>query len=659
MGVHSAVNSIQMVCCNDEIWYHKLCLKKSAFAFMNEFECPSCGNLDAFQENMLLNGIYVPKGDYLPNYDSVEEIELEEMLPAPKRRRVHKNWILERSFANKKEAMDAIKLEKCWSKYYTNNSSAGVRENFRCNAMKFRGKQCAAGRYLLFDSKSSAVHLYRSEEDHSHDDDECLKNSVNKIPAETEAEIRRLFDMHTKPKAILYNLVLNEKFVAPTKARLVTLLTKIRKEKFGAEKLNFGTLHKWLEECSNIPLDETDPFIVNFDIKIDDSNDENNEFRFFASSKRLLKTAVGIEILCTDATYKLNWQGFPVLLVGTTDSNRKFHLIGMCVSTHERSVDFEFIFRTVKNAIFDLFEAELKPDCVIADAAFAISNGYGKVFGDDSNVIMCWAHLRRAVAKKVCEFIRDKKQQNAFLFDLDKLQLSRSPEIFKFAAELFIEKWRAVSNDLAQYFGDEWITHHQNWYEGFRKKTPSTNNALESFNRVIKDEQTFRERLDISQFRFVLFNAIKQSSIEYVTGLNAINTGNPDIPLKLWTAGYNFARSNVKITSSKHGNRTMYSIPLSDEYNDEPPDSWIVFKDYRDSLNIAHTTFRTPVTTANWANGECDCSDFFKLYMCEHVIGVALRLKCLTVPLEAKTIPIGQKRKRGRPAKSKPALQKQ
>lgn len=138
--------------------------------------------------------------------------------------------------------------------------------------------EIAAGRHLLFDSKSSAIHLYRSEEDHSHDDDECLKNSVNKIPAETGAEIRRLFDMHTKPKAILYNLVLNEKFVAPTKARLVTFLTKIRKEKFGAEKLNFGTLHKWLEECSNIPLDDTDPFIVNFDIKIDDSNHHLKDF---------------------------------------------------------------------------------------------------------------------------------------------------------------------------------------------------------------------------------------------------------------------------------------------------------------------------------------------------------------------------------------------
>lgn len=73
--------------------------------------------------------------------------------------------------------------------------------------MKFRGKQCASGLYLLFDSRSADVLLYRSADAHSHDDEECAKNAVSNIPKETEAEIRKLFELNTKPKAILYNLV--------------------------------------------------------------------------------------------------------------------------------------------------------------------------------------------------------------------------------------------------------------------------------------------------------------------------------------------------------------------------------------------------------------------------------------------------------------------
>lgn len=108
--------------------------------------------------------------------------------------------------------------------------------------------------------------------------------------------------------------------------------------------------------------------------------------------------------------FVIYFQGHPLLLVGTTDSNRKFHLIGVCVSTHEKSADFQFIFQTIKDTTFTLFGTELKPLCLISDAAYSIKNGYVAVFGDDDSVIMCWAHLRRAAAKKVCNYIRDKKK---------------------------------------------------------------------------------------------------------------------------------------------------------------------------------------------------------------------------------------------------------
>lgn len=191
------------------------------------------------------------------------------------------------------------------------------------------------------------------------------------------------------------------------------------------------------------------------------------------------------------------------------------------------------------------------------------------------------------------------------------------------------------------------------------QKTPSTNNALESFNKVIKDEHTMRERLDLSQFRVVLFNMVKQWSIEYVANLNNINDGAPKIELELWTEGYNFARSNVQIQKKRNQNEIVHTLMLKDvdvtTVHDDSSE-WKSFNDYRKSLLRVHVKFEYPVTSENWMFATCDCREGFKLFICQHIIGIALRLKVATAPPEAKNIPIGQKRKRGRPAKAKPAL---
>lgn len=43
------------------------------------------------------------------------------------------------------------------------------------------------------------------------------------------------------------------------------------------------------------------------------------------TSKRLMDTCVRGRTLQTDATFKLNWEGLPVILTGVTDANRVFH----------------------------------------------------------------------------------------------------------------------------------------------------------------------------------------------------------------------------------------------------------------------------------------------------------------------------------------------
>lgn len=52
--------------------------------------------------------------------------------------------------------------------------------------------------------------------------------------------------------------------------------------------------------------------------------------------------------------------------------------------------------------------------------------------------------------------------------------------------KLFCEKWMAIEPEFVEYFRKEWLGVHCNWYEGAAVYTPSTNNALESHNAVIK-----------------------------------------------------------------------------------------------------------------------------------------------------------------------------
>lgn len=208
----------------------------------------------------------------------------------------------------------------------------------------------------------------------------------------------------------------------------------------------------------------------------------------------------------------------------------------------------------MKKALFEKFNVELNPKYLIADAARSIQNAFKMTFAD-SEILMCWFHMRKALSKQLEKHIHDKIKRQRFLADLDKLQLSQSPEIFDTASKLFIVKWQPESKDLLEYFCIEWLNQNRNWYEGVAKMVPSTNNALESNNRLLKDEQTLRERMDLAQFRFQICDTIRQWSLEYDSGLNKINKI-PHIDLQQWTAGYNWAKSNcvLRMEIAEHYN---------------------------------------------------------------------------------------------------------
>ncbi len=87
---------------------------------------------------------------------------------------------------------------------------------------------------------------------------------------------------------------------------------------------------------------------------------------------------------------------------------------------------------------------------------------------------------------------------------------------------------------------------------------------------------------------------------------------------------------------------------VSQEYHSK------MFDEYKRSFLIWTATVAKNANALN--ESRCNCPPFAKDYICKHVVGLCIRLKLVSAPPEAKTVPIGQKRKRGRPSKTKPAL---
>lgn len=79
----------------------------------------------------------------------------------------------------------------------------------------------------------------------------------------------------------------------------------------------------------------------------------NPQFRVFLTTRKFLKYVHQTQFLCVDATYKINWEGYPALVIGTTNLDRQFRLIGLGLCSGETETDFEFMFSSLYNAALE------------------------------------------------------------------------------------------------------------------------------------------------------------------------------------------------------------------------------------------------------------------------------------------------------------------
>lgn len=215
-----------------------------------------------------------------------------------------------------------------------------------------------------------------------------------------------------------------------------------------------------------------------------------------------------------------------------------------------------------------------------------------------------------------------------------------------------------------EYFENTYIKTDSNWFEGFAEKTPSTNNCLEVFNRLLKDQQTMHLRKPLHQFLVQALDIVRERSKAYIQD-KAAPSMCVTLNDKLKLSALNYSTSAKTMAHEmKDGlllfyvfaGENMNKITLQDARKFEKM-KYKTFDEFASSIFAIHKI--TFVATANWENGKCTCVSFAKNYICKQVLMIAYRLQTLEpaddLLMQVET-PAPVKAPRGRPRKATKAL---
>lgn len=379
-------------------------------------------------------------------------------------------WIKIHEFVTMDEFEAFLEAEgNIWSYRDDKITRNGKKTIYRCNLVKRRGPQCAAGIYTI--SKSSPddkkVQLFQKTSPHNHDN---IQNVRYHLSAYAKDKIIQLSEHRNTPGAIMFVLSRDEHIQHLSLNQVKNTIAKYKREKFGKTNITLDDLQNFVENQLNVPEDDDKSFVKIFERSPDtDDYDGEEWFRYFVTTKRLLKLAIEAKNLHADSTYKICIQGYPLMVVGTTDMGGHFHLIRLMLSTNETTDDFSTMFKAVNDGVTKIFQKEIKPEALITDASGAIQNAFRNTFGNDPTIIMCWFHVMLNFNKRK---LNNHANRDAMREDLRKLKLSYSEDVFNVGSRLFLEKWKASEKDFAENFEATYIKRNRNWFDGAGNKTP-------------------------------------------------------------------------------------------------------------------------------------------------------------------------------------------
>ncbi|CAF0764771.1 unnamed protein product [Brachionus calyciflorus] len=548
----------------------------------------------------------------------------------------------------------------CWGK---KNLKKGKGAN--SDKQYFKCSNCSKMLYIEKPKTHSGAIIFIENIDHDHD--HGVKQG---IPDKTkEVILKKYFEEKLPPKKIMRWLRdhLNEGYVEVDSIQLNNFIQNQKKKKKDFIKLDLAGLKDWVESKSNIPESEDELFTVSKWL----ITPEKIDFKVFFTTKRLISYTRNAKFIAADATYKLTWLNYPVLLCGTTDFNKAFHPFGVMLSKHETHEEFSFMFQTIRELAQKIYSFNFDVHILLADAAMAITNGFISVFGNIEKRIVCWSHVERHIKDNLKGI--DKNTKSKIKADIVAIQTFTTTSHFSTAWQLFHQKWSNESNhnsssqliqNFLTYFSKNWLGEYTcGWYEEYAKGLPSTNNSLESTNNVIKNEGTFRELLPMNEFlscvQEFITNWSKDRDPKFITTKKFAEF--PTVSTHEWTLAFQWVKLDKRIIKINHSENLFYMCTSTEIIHEATKSEgkmyldsnlWLTFDEYVSFINSIR--FVT-INTSRWELSICSCPNWNKELLCKHTIGISYKLGLNTFP--GLNLHIEANARRGRRKKAYEALQ--
>lgn len=555
--------------------------------------------------------------------------------------------------------------------YDEKNLVKGQKIYFRCKRVPKAVKPGCAIQYVLFlPADTNQIILLHNGKNHNHAEVMAGKRQV--MTDEMVDFVRRLIEKNVFSYDSIIefieearrkdSLFLDEP--NPNRRQIEYRLKCFRNKKI-PPLFKLGDLNKWCEDNSAFPSDEDESFVIAHECS---SISDHMNFRFLMSTPALLKKFIGLKQICIDATYKLNWNNFPLIILGTVDRANKFHPLIYACCSNETTNDYAFIFESVKTAMEVFFETKFGPTTLIADGALAIRNAFFSVYFDTADLgIMCFPHVLRNIMK---QSFAVKTNKWLIISDIKKIQQSSNRDMFNMLCHLFCKKWVEFEPTFVAYFQKQWMGQLNNWFEGCACYTPSTNNGCESHNASVKRKITLRKRLPLNQFLVAMQRLTEIVSKQFSSNSRFIEI-HPKIEREVMVNAAFMVQNKFHCFKLKISDVTMLAYLVPSQTNCEEINAnekyykslvkrrWESFDEF--IIHGLHIFYIVRVSVAAWeTKSTCTCVYFFKKNICKHIIAVGMRENVIDIPDTVNPTLLNQNRRnQGRVTCAKKALQHQ
>lgn len=371
-----------------------------------------------------------------------------------------RNWKLKQKIS--RENWDKSKVTFGWELNKTMMYKDSTKKYYIC---KFKKSQLCSAQLLI--DLSIDKNIYNIYECYEHNDHEKPKIRLDLKPL-----VKKYFDQGIKTPSIIYNLLVKEIEGLTIK----NIYNTIYYLKQGNHKKNPST-----KDINNyVNNGDNEDYIIRKDVQ------SGASFKVLITKSELVDAMRFTKNIHIDSTYRLVQGGYPVIVIGITNTEKSFKLLAISICAKEDTESYHWCFEEIKS-ICNERSINLDLKVLIADGATQITNATEISFPQAERVL-CWAHVCRNIKDLVKKV--DKTFEDHIMEDIYFLQLQSSNILFNLAIRLFYVKWSEFDHlkDFLDKFLQNHILFNSTWYEGVNVHFPSTNNALERFNLTIKDK---------------------------------------------------------------------------------------------------------------------------------------------------------------------------